>query len=75
MEKHSLNIGLVSFAWGPSDKGGLMTHVRGMAESLSKLGHNIFVHCVDTKGENNSFETNFIKLFEWSNVLSSNRCS
>ena len=57
MHQHSLNIGLVAFAWGPSDKGGLMTHVRGIAESLTTLGHKIFIHCVDTRGNNIPFET------------------
>ena len=57
MQKQRLNIGLVAFAWGPNDKGGLMTHVRGIAESLTSIGHRVFVHCVDTRGSNIPFET------------------
>ena len=52
-----MNIGLVTFAWGPSDKGGLMTHVRSIAESLEHLGHRIYIHCVNTSGKSTSFET------------------
>ena len=57
MQKQQLNIGLVAFAWGPSDKGDLMTHVRGIAESLTALGHKIFIHCVDTRSNSTPFAT------------------
>ena len=57
MHQYSLNIGLAAFAWGPSDKGGLMTHVRGIAESLTTLGYKIFIHCVDTRSTSILLET------------------
>ena len=57
MHQHSLKIGLVAFVWGTSDKGGLMTHVGGIAESLTTLGHNIFIHCVDTRSTSTPFAT------------------
>ena len=57
MHQHSLNIGLIAFAWRPSDEGGLMTHVRGIAESLTALGHKIFIHCADTTSTSTAFAT------------------
>ena len=33
-----------------------MTHVRGIAESLTSMWHRVCIHCVDTRGGNIPFE-------------------
>jgi glycosyltransferase involved in cell wall biosynthesis len=55
--RRSLKIGLVSFAWGDEHRGGLETHVHGIAHDLRAIGHQVFVHCVNTTGSGERFAT------------------
>ena len=52
-----LKIGLVCFAWGKEHRGGLETHVSGIAHQLSARGHRLFLHCVNTAAGSTPFST------------------
>lgn len=52
-----MNIGIVCFAWGKDHRGGLETHISGLAKLFCKAGHKVFIHCVDHHKEGDQFET------------------
>ena len=50
-----MRIGIVCFAWGKEHRGGLETHVSGLAKLLSDYGHQVFIHCIDDKTVENQY--------------------
>ena len=50
-----MKIGIVCFAWGKDHRGGLETHVSGLAKLLSEYGHQVFIHCINEKGTDNQY--------------------
>lgn len=52
-----MKIGIVCFAWGPDHRGGLETHVAGLAKIFSKNNHQVYIHCVNRKDSGDQFST------------------
>jgi len=50
-----MRIGIVCFAWGKEHRGGLETHVSGLAQLLSDYGHQVFIHCINDKTIENQY--------------------
>ena len=42
-----MKIGIICFAWGKENRGGLETHVSGLAKLFSDFGHQVFIHCIN----------------------------
>jgi glycosyltransferase involved in cell wall biosynthesis len=42
-----MKIGIVCFAWGKDNRGGLETHVSGLAKLFNDFGHQVFLHCIN----------------------------
>ena len=43
-----MRIGIICCAWGEKHRGGLETHVSGLAKLLTERGHHVFIHCIDS---------------------------
>jgi len=51
-----LNVGIIAMGW-PPDVGGVPSHTADLARELMARGHQIYVLCLDTRGELEPFET------------------
>ena len=51
-----LNVGLIAMGW-PPDVGGVPSHTADLARELIARGHQVYVLCLDTRGELEPFET------------------
>lgn len=53
-----MRIGIICFAWGNEHRGGLETHSSGLANLLSEYGHQVFIHCINNK-DNQDIESQY----------------
>ena len=53
-----MNVGIVCYAWGKNHRGGLETHVSGLAKLLTEYGHQVFVHCINN-ADNQDLESQY----------------
>lgn len=52
-----MRIGIICCAWGKEHRGGLETHISGLAKLLSQYGHQVFIHCINEKATDNQYNT------------------
>ena len=44
-----MRIGIICPAWGKDHRGGLETHVSGLAKLFAEYGHQVFIHCINNE--------------------------